>query len=258
MEKVGSDLRIRLEGQLEVVEDAVRRLRLLLAALERSDWMNQGDVYDLPNSAAAVAALGRKLREEASDEGRALLVTLTSLQTRANQLSQVRLSEIGIVGTLETLREHLPVQANVVLRSALRSQGLKWFLPVLLFSRAGVELFTKAHTLAGGFYLFGAVLVLALNLRKPRQAATPKDERLIVTPTTVVLGEMTFDRRHIECIRLEERSDTIWVLNVMRDGKEWHVKAVEDPEAWVPLLKATGIKASVHPFFGDLNALPPR
>ncbi len=62
MEKVGSDLRIRLEGQLEVVEEAVRGFRLLLAALERPDWMNQGDVYELPNSASAVMALERKLR----------------------------------------------------------------------------------------------------------------------------------------------------------------------------------------------------
>jgi hypothetical protein len=165
------ELRIRLEGKLEVVERAIEQHTRASEALRRADWAGDSSWWSLPLDHDETGQAVEELTRLAPDDG--LLAAFERARDTLREISHERLAQLGsteptgaepLAGTLRRLRGASPLVTGTT--RAIDFEGQVRFHWVTQFSIA----------------LLAAVLLLFACV------ALPFDGWWLLTPSVIALG----------------------------------------------------------------------
>lgn len=214
-----SPLRIQLEGQLEIVEEALAKWRAAETALGSDNWQTDERWHSLESVAdEAVTAVSRKLGgDESSPEGETLRVLRrTKDQVRTKAIARLRTLQIEVTNEQETLallrllRNEMPL-VRVVWRGVPRRAlpiGWPFFVgasaaviaaPLGFLSGGRTDVSLPHHfelvEMVGpclGFILFGTIIAfVALGLRvalgRMIESSSKHTDALVISSSSIRL-----------------------------------------------------------------------
>jgi hypothetical protein len=262
MRSHGGDLRIQLEGGLELVEVELDRWREALAGLDAHDWRRDARWRSMPPPAERLGEAVSALRDR-SGEGDETLVALKAAQIKVRTRALARLTEFNRTSlddattTADVLRA---LEEEVLTRTLVEGWGAlhatwRTTLSVAALGAAVGYLVTSPES------VLVWVIAVSLVALAWQTLVFRRTERLLLSNTLIrvrsAAGWVSVPRAPLR--RLQLTYESKWALHFYDDtGEAKSIEFDESPIQLVNALRIEGISVEIHePLKQSAPPLPP-